>query len=182
MVEAVVIGGSAGSMAVLISLLSGLPPDYPLPVIVTVHLHPSDPGGLARLMNSQVDIRVIEAWDKLPIKPRAVYTAPANYHLLVEHNKTFALTVDERVSHARPSIDVLFESAAFVYGERLVGILLSGANRDGADGIETIKRAGGLTIVQRPDTAEYPVMPQSAVDTGCVDQMLEHETLLEILR
>ncbi len=181
MFEAVVIGGSAGSIKVLISLLGNLPQGYPLPVIIAAHLHPSDQGGLARLMDSQASIRVTEACEKCPIEPGCVYTAPADYHLLVEHDKTFALTVDDRVNYARPSIDVLFESAAFVYGRRLAGILLSGANSDGARGIAAIKRLGGLTIVQAPDTAQCPMMPQAAINTGCVDRFLEPTILLDIL-
>ena len=182
MYEAVVMGGSAGSLPVLTSLLGDLPKDFSMPVIVVVHLHPSDEGGLAALLDSQVAIRVREAGDKLPVRPGSAYTAPADYHLLVEHDRTFALTVDERVNHSRPSIDVLFESAAFVFGDRLAGILLSGASKDGASGIAAIKRSGGLTIVQAPDRAEHSVMPQAAIDTGCVDRLLEKETLLQILR
>jgi two-component system chemotaxis response regulator CheB len=182
MFEAVVIGGSAGSMEVLISLLGNLPPDYPLPIIIAIHLHPSDQGDLARLMDSQTSIRVKEAREKYLIEPGNVYTAPADYHLLVEHDKTFALTIDDRVNYARPSIDVLFESAAFVYREHLTGILLSGANNDGAHGLAVIKQSGGLTIVQAPDTAQYPAMPQAAINIGCVDQLLQQTTLLDILR
>jgi len=182
MFEAVVIGGSAGSIEVLISLLGNLPPDYPLPIIVAIHLHPSDQGDLVRQMDAQTSIRVKEAREKHHIEPRNVYTAPADYHLLVEHDKTFALTVDDRVNYARPSIDVLFESAAFVYGKQLTGILLSGANSDGAQGLAVIKQSGGLTVVQAPDTAQCPVMPQAAINLGCVDQLLQPTTLLEILR
>ena len=182
MFEAVVIGGSAGSMPVLISMLRDLPPDYPLPVIVATHLHPSDQGDLAGLMDSRTSIRVQEAREKHFIEPGIVYMAPADYHLLVEHDKTFALTVDARVNYARPAIDVLFESAAFVYGKQLVGILLSGANSDGAQGLAAIKQYGGLTVVQAPETAQCPVMPQAAIDMGCVDRLLEPATLFDILR
>nr|WP_319395492.1 chemotaxis protein CheB [uncultured Desulfobacter sp.] len=182
MFEAVVIGGSAGSIEVVLSLLGNLQPDYPLPIIIVIHLHPSDRGGLAGQMDGQTAIRVKEAREKAPIEPGTVYTAPADYHLLVEHDKTFALSVDDRVNYARPSIDVLFESAAFVYGKNLIGILLSGANNDGAQGLSVIKRAGGLTVVQAPETAQYPVMPQAAVNIGCVDQLLGQTTLFDILR
>lgn len=182
MFEAVVIGGSAGSIEILFSLLGNLGPDYPLPVIIVIHLHPSDRGDLARQMDSQTSIQVKEAREKAPIEPGAVYTAPADYHLLVEHDKTFTLTVDDRVNYARPSIDVLFESAAFVYGKHLIGILLSGANSDGAQGLAVIKRSGGLTVVQAPETAQCPAMPQAAINIGCVDQLLRQTTLLDILR
>nr|WP_320191608.1 chemotaxis protein CheB [uncultured Desulfobacter sp.] len=182
MFKAVVIGGSAGSLEVLNDLLCNLPPDYPLPIIVVIHLHPSDQGDLAKQMNSRTDIRVQEAREKHSIEPENVYMAPADYHLLVEHDKTFSLTVDDRVNYARPSIDVLFESAAFVYGEQLTGILLSGANKDGAQGLAVIKQSGGLTVVQAPNTAQCPAMPQAAMDIGCVDQLLQPTTLLDILR
>lgn len=111
-----------------------------------------------------------------------VIGAPADYHFLVEHDKTFALTVDDRVNYACPSIDILFESAAFVYGEQLTGILLSGANRDGARGLAAIKQSGGLTVVQAPDTAQCPAMPRAAINIGGVDQLLQPTTLLDILR
>lgn len=182
MFEAVVIGGSAGSIEVLVSLLGTLPKNYPLPIIIAIHLHPSDQGDLAALMDSQTSIEIKEAREKHPIEPGSVYTAPADYHLLVEHDKTFALTVDDRVHYARPSIDVLFESAAFVYGKKLTGILLSGANNDGAHGLAVIKQSGGLTIVQAPETAQCPAMPQAAIDIGCVDRLLQSTTLLDILR
>lgn len=182
MFEAVVIGGSAGSIKELISLLGSLGQDYPLPIVVAIHLHPSDQGGLAMHLDGLTPIRVKEAREKHPIEPGNVYIAPADYHLLVEHDKTFALTVDERVNYARPSIDVLFESAAFVYKRRLCGILLSGANNDGAQGLAAIKQSGGLTVVQAPETAQCPAMPQAAVNIGCVDRLLKPDTLLDILR
>jgi len=182
MFEAIVISGSAGSIEVQISLLGTLPQDYALPIIVAIHLHPSDQGDMARFMDSQTAIRIKEAREKYSIKQGNVYTAPANYHLLVEHDKTFALTVDDRVNYACPSIDLLFESAAFVYGESLTGIILSGANSDGARGLAVIKQSGGLTVAQAPETAQCPAMLQVAINTGSVDRILQPTTLLDILR
>ena len=128
-------------------------------------------------MDAQTSIRVKEVREKHSIEPGNVYTAPANYHLLVEHDKTFALPVDNRVNYVRPSIDVLFESTT-----RLTGILLSDANSDGAQGLAVIKQSGGLTVVQAPDTAQCPVMPQAAINIGCVNQLRQPTTLLDILR
>ena len=170
--QAVVIGGSAGATKVLKEVLPTLPKDFALPIIVCSHLHASDEGGFAKYLNDCSSVAVVEAQDKLPIGQGKVYVAPANYHLLVEKEKTFALSIDERVHGARPSIDVLFESAAHVFGGALIGILLSGANADGADGLSMISRMGGLTLVQDPSTAEHPEMPQAAIDRQAADKVL----------
>jgi two-component system chemotaxis response regulator CheB len=179
--QALVIGGSAGSMEALLILFSKLPEDYPIPVMVAVHLHPSDTGELVDFFRAHSGKRVKEACEKEAIQSGCIYFAPSNYHLLVEPDKTFSLSVDDKVNYARPSIDLLFESAAFAYLEGLTGILLTGANQDGAKGICTIKKFGGLTMVQDPLTAKYPVMPQAAIDTGCVDRVLSVENIGELL-
>jgi two-component system chemotaxis response regulator CheB len=114
-----------------------------------------------------------EAFDKVAIEPGHVYVAPAGYHLLVEPGRTLALSVDEPVNFARPSIDVLFESAAYVYRARLLGIVLTGANDDGARGLATIRASGGYAWVQRPDTAVASVMPASAIEIAGADRVLE---------
>ncbi|MCG8553564.1 MAG: chemotaxis protein CheB [Desulfobacterales bacterium] len=183
MFDAVVIGRPAGSIEVPASLPGTLPQDYPLPIIVAIHLHPLYQGNPARFTGSQTAIRIKEVLGKYPIETGNVYTAAANYHLPAEHDKTFALTVDDRVNYACPSIDVLFESAAFVYGESLTGILLSGAaNGDGARGLAVIKQSGGLTVVQAPETDQSTAMPQAAVNTGSVDRILQPMILRDILR
>lgn len=168
-------------LEMLEKILGDLPRDYPVPVIVAAHLHPSDDGGLAKYLDHHALIRVKEAMDKEPILQGHVYIAPSNYHLLVEHDRTLALNMDEKVNFARPSIDVLFESAAFVYQERLVGILLTGASHDGAQGIRVIKSYGGRTIAQAPATSKYPAMPLAALNTGCVDALLSETTMTDIL-
>ncbi|MEO7591743.1 MAG: chemotaxis protein CheB, partial [Byssovorax sp.] len=119
--------------------------------------------------------------DKLWIKPGIVYVAPANYHLLIEHQGSFALSVDEQVNFSRPSIDVMFESAACAFGAGLVGILLSGANQDGANGLQVIKSMGGLTIAQDPQTAAYPRMPQAAVDRRAASKVLSPEGIRSLV-
>jgi two-component system, chemotaxis family, protein-glutamate methylesterase/glutaminase len=170
--RAVVTGGSAGGVEALAAILSALPPDFELPVMVVQHLHPSDDGAFARRLARATRLPVIEPCDKQRIEGGRVYAAPANYHMLVERNATIALSVDEKVNWSRPSIDVLFESAALAWGETVIAVILSGANADGAAGARAIKAAGGLTIAQESAAAEHPLMPQAAIDTGAVDEVL----------
>lgn len=168
----VVIGGSAGGVAALDALLSCLPDTFPLPLLVVQHLHASDGGAFCQHLARVVGARAVEAFDKCPIESGFIYTAPANYHMLVERHEAIALSVDERVNWSRPSIDVLFESAATAWGRAVIAIIFSGASADGAHGIRAIHRAGGFTIAQDPCTAEMAVMPQAAIDTGAVDEIL----------
>lgn len=171
--KAVVIGGSAGGREALLALLAELPADFPLGVVVVLHMHPqSDARGLAEAFCRRCRLVVAEAEEKAPLLAGRVYLAPANYHLLVEKDGRFALSVDPRVNYSRPSIDVLFESAADVWQASLIGVLLSGASRDGAAGLARIGALGGLTIVQDPATASSPIMPQAALDRGPVDRIL----------
>ena len=175
--RAVVLGGSAGGVEALVVILSGLPSNFGLPVLLVQHLHASDDGGLARHLARVTRLRVIEPCDKERIEAGCVYVAPANYHMLVERSGTVALSTDEKVNWSRPSIDVLFESAALAWGESLIAIVLSGANADGAKGMQIVKAAGGLVIAQDPAEAEQPVMPQAAIDTGAVDEVLRSEEI-----
>lgn len=170
--NAIVIGGSAGGLAALEVIFSALPKDFALPILVVQHLHPSDDGSFARHMAILTKLPVVEPCDKQRIERGHVYVAPANYHMLVEQDGTISLSVDERVNWSRPSIDVLFESAARVWQESVIAVILSGANADGAEGLLAIKTAGGLTIAQDPASAEIPVMPQAAIDAGAVDEVL----------
>jgi len=170
--RAAVIGGSAGAIEALSVILRSLPDDYALPILVVQHLHPTSGSYLARLLDGLCQLRVTEACDKEPVRPGHVYVAAADYHLLVERDETLALSIDEKVNWSRPSIDVLFESAARVWAEQLVGVLLSGANSDGTEGMRTIKRCGGLTLAQDPRSAAHPVMPQAAIDAGCIELVL----------
>jgi len=175
--RAVVMGGSAGGVEALAAILSMLPSDFALPVLVVQHLHPRDDGSFARNFASATRLRVVEPCDKERIEPGCVYAAPANYHMLVERNGTIALSVDERVNWSRPSIDVLFESATHAWGEALVAVILSGANADGAKGMAAVKEAGGLTIVQDPASAQTPIMPQAAIDAGAAEEVLRAEEI-----
>ena len=175
--KAIVIGGSAGGVEALTVILSALPKEFALPVLTVQHLHWSDDGSLTRHVARATQLQVIEPCDKAPIECGCVYTAPANYHMLVERQGTISLSVDERVNWSRPSIDVLFESAAHAWGKSLIAVILSGANADGAKGIRAVKEAGGLTIAQDPGTAKTPVMPQAAIDTGAVDKVMHTEKI-----
>jgi len=179
-VEAVVIGGSAGAFGALKLLLPGLPGTLRVPVIVVVHLPPDRPSAIADVFSHE-RLRVKEADDKEPLEPGAVYFAPPGYHLLVEADRSLALAADEPVFFSRPSIDVLFESAADVFGDRLLAIILSGANEDGAAGLDAVRRSGGLTIVQDPATAEHPAMPTAAIAAGEPAAILPVEEMVRLL-
>ena len=166
------IGVSAGGLDALTTVLPALPAGFALPVIVVQHLHPSQDSSQVELLAPRCRLTVKEAQDKEPVRPGYVYTAPADYHLLVEPDETFSLSIDERVSYARPSIDVLFESAVSVWGAALVGVVLTGANHDGANGLRQIRQRGGLAIVQDPATAQHPAMPQAALAAAKPDCVL----------
>lgn len=161
--RAVAIGASAGALDALSAILPALPLGFPLPLLVVVHRPPDRDSLLATVLQAKTAVVVCEADDKEPIRPGTVFIAPADYHMLVEANHTLALSSDEPLNYSRPSIDVLFESAADVYGPELIGVVLTGANSDGARGLQAIARAGGRALVQRPDTALAAEMPQSAL-------------------
>jgi two-component system, chemotaxis family, protein-glutamate methylesterase/glutaminase len=161
--EAIVIGASAGALEALSSLLPGLPADYRLPILVVVHLPPDKTSLLAELLRVRCAIRVREAEDKEPIEPGVAYFAPPDYHLLVEQDKRLSLSDDEPVLFSRPSIDVLFESAADAYADGLIGVVLTGASSDGANGLKAVVEAGGVAVVQSPGSAYAIAMPEAAI-------------------
>ncbi|SDV48466.1 chemotaxis protein CheB [Chitinasiproducens palmae] len=180
-VDAVVIGASAGGVEALGVLLPRLPAVLPVAIIVVVHVPPDGRGELARLFDERCGARVLEPGDKEPALPGAIYFAPAGYHLLLEQDKVFSLSVDEPVNYSRPSIDVLFESASWTYGARLLGVLLTGASADGASGLRTIRQGGGHAWVQSPETARAAVMPQAAIDQDAADEILTLPQMAERL-
>lgn len=169
--ELIVIGCSLGGMRALQQILSALPKDFVTPIAVAQHRHKASNEGLPAFFRRETHLCVVDADDKQEIKQNCVYFAPADYHLLIEKGE-FSLSVDEAVAFSRPSIDVMFESAADAYGDRLVGVVLTGSNADGARGAARIKKRGGFVIAQDPATAEAPEMPQAAVETGQVDRIL----------
>ena len=170
--EAIVIGVSAGGMQALATMIPALPATFAYPIVVVQHVSEDSDGYLSIYLNNLSALRVEEAEDKKDIVSGVVYIAPAGYHLMIEENRTFSLSVDAPVHYARPSIDVLFETAADVYRSRLIGVILTGANADGSQGLRRIKAYGGLTIVQDPATAESSCMPQMAINTVSVDHIL----------
>jgi two-component system, chemotaxis family, protein-glutamate methylesterase/glutaminase len=161
--EAIVVGASAGAVDALSAILPTLAADYPLPIMVVVHLPPDRNSILAELFRTKCRVAVREAEDKESIVASTVYFAPPDYHLLVEQNKRLSLSSDEPISYSRPAIDVLFESGADAYGAGLIGIILTGANSDGARGLRAVRDAGGAVLVQDPNLAQICDMPQAAL-------------------
>jgi len=174
--DVIVIVSSAGCFAALTAILTRLPAALPQAVVVVQHLHPDGGEYMVEFLNGRCLLPVKEAEDKEVVAPGVIYVAPAQYHLLVERDRSFSLSVDEKVNYSRPSIDVLFESAAVAYGTNLAGVVLTGANADGAAGLAAIKAHGGLAVVQDPATAEVAVMPQAALDAAKVD----HDYILDL--
>lgn len=174
---AIVIGASAGGVNALLEILPGLPKDYPYPVVTVLHVMKGRQNQLAEVFQQRLALRVLEAGDKDDLRPGTLYFAPAGYHLSVEEGGVFSLSQEEPVHFARPAIDLTMQSAADVYGDQLVGILLTGANQDGAAGLAAIGAAGGLTVVQDPAEAQVAVMPNEAIRLRQPDLVL---TLREI--
>ena len=179
--DAIVIGSSAGGFAALAEVLPRLPAALPQTVVVVQHLHPDCGEYLVEFLGQRCALPVKEAEDKEPILPGVIYLAAARYHLLIERDRTFALSADDKVHYARPSIDVLFESAAAAYGSKLIGVVLTGANADGAAGLAAIKSRGGLAVVQDPTTAEVSFMPHAALAATTVDHVLDLNAIGRLL-
>lgn len=180
--EAVVIGVSAGALDALSAVLPALPENYKLPVLVVVHLPPDKDSIMADLLGKKCRVEVREAEDKEQIGPGIVYFAPPDYHLLVEVDRRLSLSSDEPVNYSRPSIDVLFETAADAYGDKLVGVILTGASSDGARGLRAVLDKGGVGIVQRPDQSQASVMPQSSLTLCPEAQALSLEEIAEYMK
>ncbi len=162
-------------------IFSLLPKEFDTPIIIVQHVSPRSENVWIQLLNNKSNLHIKEADEKEKIERGYVYIAPPNYHLLIEKDKTFSLTIDERVNYARPSIDVLFESAADAYNTSLIGVVLTGSNNDGAKGIKRIQDCGGLTIIQNPDTAESAYMPASAIAAIRPDYILHLNEIVDLL-
>lgn len=169
--RAVVVGVSSGGVQALSHLLGALPAGFPLPILIVQHIGAEAGDGLARLLDLHCRVRVKEADEQDELAPGTVYLAPPNYHLMVESDGRLALSADAPVSFARPSVDVLFESAAEVFGPALIGVVLTGANHDGSRGLARIRQRGGLAIVQDPAEAEAEQMPAAALAATAVDHV-----------
>jgi two-component system chemotaxis response regulator CheB len=179
--EIVVVGTSTGGLKALQTLLSGLPGEFPLPIVIVQHRGKGMETGLCEFLNQVSSVPVVEPEDKEPVRGGRAYLASRDYHLLIE-NQSFALSTDAPVAFARPSIDVLFESAADEYQERAIGIILTGANRDGARGLAAIKAKGGLTIVEDPVSSASPEMPEAALAQTKADWVLPLEEIAPCLQ
>ena len=177
MFEAIVVGSSAGGINALTTILTVLPREFPLPIIIVQHLHPNSESYLAQILGTKCELDVKQADEKEIIANGVVYIAPPNYHLLIEEDRSFSLSVEAPVNFSRPAVDVLFETAIYAYRNKLIGIVLTGANSDGSQGLKKIKQVGGHAIVQEPTTAEADVMPKSAIAATKVDKILPLEQI-----
>ncbi|MDM8558726.1 chemotaxis protein CheB [Candidatus Parabeggiatoa sp. HSG14] len=175
--EAVVIGSSAGGIKALTAVLTALPKEFPLPIIIVQHLHPDSDSYLAQILGAKCELKVKQADEKETIAEGVIYIAPPNYHLLVEEDRSFSLSIEGSVNFARPSVDVLFETAIYAYRNKIIGIILTGANNDGHQGVKRIKQMGGYVIVQDPATAEADAMPRAAIAATKVDKILPLEQI-----
>ena len=179
--EAIVIGASAGGIKALLRLLPELPENFSLAVIIVLHMPDIFESKLAEIFRQHVKIPVKQAQDKESIKSGHLYFAPPGYHLSIEVGRTFSLSCEEPVHYSRPAIDLLMTSASDVYGDRLVGILLTGASQDGAEGLASIKEVGGFTVVQDPREAEIAIMPQAAINLQQPDLILSLDNMCKLL-
>jgi len=179
--KAIVIGGSAGSIPILNKILAALPPAFPFPIIVCLHRMKNVSEGMTEVFAKTSTNYVTEPNDKEPIKNGHVYIAPSNYHLLIEKNFTFSLSTDILENYSRPAIDITIQSCSKVYLKDLIGILLTGANKDGVEGMCEVKRNGGTTIVQDPQECVAPYMPQAAIDKKCIDHVLTCDKIIRYL-
>lgn len=180
--KVVIIGGSAGSLQVLLQILPLIEKPVSFALVIVVHRKSSDEQTLEDLIALRAKIKVKEVEDKIKLESGFIYIAPSNYHLLFEKDETLSLDTSEKINYSRPSIDVSFESAAEIYGENLVGILLSGSNSDGTIGLKAIQAAGGTSVVQNPLSAEMPFMPNNAILHTKPDFILNTEEILEFIK
>jgi two-component system chemotaxis response regulator CheB len=164
-----VIGGSAGSLQVILSLLTAIGEDFPMPVLIVLHRNGGFESSLEDLFSTRTQLLIREVEEKDQLRTGTIYLCPADYHVLLEKDQSFSLDYSERVHFSRPSIDVTFRSAADVFGPGVISLLLSGGNADGAEGMQYVKERGGLTVVQDPSTADVPYMPQQVITRMKVD-------------
>jgi len=180
--KAVIIGGSAGSFQVVTRILNSLSKEFPLPVLLCLHRLKHVRSGFVEALSLKSTIPVVEPYDKESLKPGRAYLAPANYHMYVELSNRIALSTEDTVNHSRPSIDLSFITAANAYREKLIGIILSGANKDGALGLNKVHENGGITIVQDPNECEVKTMTQSALQLTKVDFVYSTDQIINYLK
>lgn len=179
--KAIVIGASAGGFNALKELISALPSDFSIPIIIVQHISPTSDNYMARYLDKISKLTVKEADEKEKILPGYVYISPPNYHLLIEEDHTLSLSNDAKKNYSRPSIDILFETAMYAFGDELIGIVLTGANNDGAEGLKQIKDNGGYCIVQDPSEAESESMPMAAIETSNPQKVLKLNAIVKAL-
>ncbi len=179
--KAVVIGGSAGSFQGIVKILASLPGNFPLPIIMCLHRLKHVRNGFVEALSIKSTVQVTEPYDKQNIKKGQIYLAPANYHMSVELGHYFSLSTEQMVNNSRPAIDITLGTCAYVYRDKLIGILLSGANKDGGLGMKYIKDRGGLTIVQEPSECMIDTMPKAAMNLTTIDHVLKIEQIVQFL-
>lgn len=179
--KAIIVGGSAGSFQVITRIIAALPKDFPIPVFLCLHRLKHVRSGFVEALSIKAGLPVREPEDKEPIKSGSIYLAPANYHMYIELGNKFALSTEEAVNHSRPSIDLSFFSAAYNYKRKLIGIILSGANKDGAQGIKKVKDNGGLTIVEDPKECQVPTMTNASIQSTNVDHIMKTDEIIRFL-
>ncbi|MCF8230105.1 MAG: chemotaxis protein CheB [Bacteroidales bacterium] len=181
MFEAVVIGASAGGLNAFKTFLPKLEKNFSLPLMLVQHISPQSDNYMTTHLDKLCKIKVKEAEEKETIKKGTAYFSPPNFHMLIEEDKSISFSVENKVNYARPSIDVLFETASYAYKNKLIGIILTGANNDGAAGLKKIQELGGFTIVQDPEEAEVDTMPLSAIKIMKPDKILKLKEIADFL-
>lgn len=179
--KAIVIGGSAGSFPVLMKMLNQIDPQINMPIIIAIHRLKHIREGLVEALSLKSVLKTIEPNDKQKLENGVVYLAPANYHMYIELGHTIALSTEEMVNYSRPAIDLTLQTAGYVYKQKLIGILLSGANKDGAYGMRKIKEAGGLTIVQDPKECKIDTMPKAAIAATEIDHIYSIDRIIRFI-
>ncbi len=179
--DAIVIGGSAGSFSIITKILNNLPTDFPLPIFITLHRLKDVRSGLKEALEMKSSKPIVEPEDKQYIQKGQLYLAPSNYHMCVELGNTISLSTEPLKNNSRPAIDLTFETAAYLYRERTIGILLSGANKDGALGMKKIKQYGGITIIQSLSESMIDTMPKAAKNITEIDYELLSDEIIEFL-
>lgn len=179
--KVIIIGGSAGSLAALMQILPELPEIHSCAIVIVLHRKSTDQETLEELIKLKTIIAVKPIEDKVQLLPGFLYVAPSNYHLLFENNNLLSLDTSEKINYSRPSIDVSFESAAEVYKDQLIGILLSGSNSDGTQGLKAIQNKGGIIVVQDPLSAEMPFMPSNAIQHTAPDFILDIPEIIKFI-
>lgn len=179
--ELVILAGSAGSFTIIMNIVKGLPVSFDFPILIIIHRNYSFKYNIDDILAERSNLLIREIRDKEEILNGVAYLAPPNYHVLIEKEKIFSLDISEKVLHSRPSIDVSFESAAEIFKDKILAVLFSGASADGAEGLLTIKNAGGITIVQDPEEASFKIMPNAAISINAHQEVLTIEQIIKKL-